>query len=76
VQTLARLCYKQETQQLKAFKRKGIGLVTREANSLYLLNKQKKGTNSVKKSLLNYNCKIVNEELNAPQRENNLELRS
>jgi hypothetical protein len=76
VQTLARLCHRQETRQRKAFKRKGVGLVTREANGSYLSNKRKKGTDGVKKSPLNHDCEIVNEELNVPRRENDLEVRS
>jgi hypothetical protein len=76
VRTLARLCHKQETRQPKAFKRKNVDLVTHEANGSYLSNKRKKGTDGGEKSPLNQDCEIVNEELDVPRRENDLEVRS
>ncbi|KAI1510323.1 DUF3435 domain containing protein [Pyrenophora tritici-repentis] len=73
VRTLARLCHKQETRQPKAFKRKNVGLVTREANGSYLSNKRKKGTDSVENSLLNQDGEIAEEELDVPPRGNILQ---
>ena len=76
VRTLVRLYYKQETRQQQAFKRKRVGLVASKAYSLSFLNKQKKSTNSVKRSLLNQDCDIINKELNALRCENVLEVQS
>jgi hypothetical protein len=76
VQTLATLSHKQETRQPQAFKRKRGGLVACKANGSSFSNKRKKGTDSVERSPLNQECEIVKEELNTPQRENVMELRS
>ncbi|KAL1593050.1 hypothetical protein SLS59_009375 [Nothophoma quercina] len=75
VRTLARLCHKQETRQPKAFKRKNVGLVTREANGSYLSNKRKKGTDGVENSPLNQDGGIAEEELDVPPRGNILQAR-
>ena len=68
VRTLARLCHKQETRQPKAVKRKRVGLVACEPNSLSFSKKPKKGTDSVERSPPNQDCEMVNE--------NDLEARS
>jgi hypothetical protein len=76
VRTLARLCHKQETQQLKAFKRKKVGMVVCEPNGSSSSNKRKKGANSLAESPLNQDGGIAKEELDVPQRRKVLEVRS
>jgi hypothetical protein len=63
VRTLARLCYKQETRKLQAFKRKRVGLVSCEPIDLSFSKKTKKGNDSVERSPLNQDCKMVNENV-------------
>jgi hypothetical protein len=69
VQTLARLCHKQETRRPKAFKRKQVAPVA-EANTSSFSNKRQKDANGYEKSLVNEDCEIMKGELNTPQREN------
>jgi hypothetical protein len=76
VQALAKLSHKQETRQPQAFKRKRGGLVACEANGSSFLNKRKKGTDSVERSPLNQDGEVADEELDASQRENVLEVQS
>jgi hypothetical protein len=76
VRTLARLCHRQETRLPQAFKRKRVGLVTCEANGSSFSNKRKKSTDDVERSPRNQDCDIVIEEVDAPRRENFLEVRS
>ncbi|KAF1343436.1 hypothetical protein EJ07DRAFT_149673, partial [Lizonia empirigonia] len=59
-----------------AFKRKKVGLLACEANGSSFSNKRKKGTNGFEKSPLNQACEIVKEELDAPRREDILEVGS
>jgi hypothetical protein len=49
--TLAKLCYKQETRQAKASKRKNVDLAVFKANNLNSLNKRKKRADGFKRSL-------------------------
>lgn len=76
VSTLAKLCRKQETRQPKAFKRKRVDLVPCEASGSSFSNQRKKGADGFEKTPLEQVCKVVKEELDAPRRENILEVGS
>ncbi|KAI4636731.1 hypothetical protein J4E93_011001 [Alternaria ventricosa] len=74
VRTLARLCHKQETRQLKAFKRKNVGLAAYEAKGSSFSNNRNKGTNGVEKSPINQDGEIAEDELDVPKRRKVLEV--
>lgn len=66
VQTLARLCLKQETRRLKVFKRKQVALVACKADTLSFSNTRQKDADGSEKSLVNKDCEIVKEDFNTP----------
>ena len=74
VRTLARLCHKQETRQLKAFKRKNVGLAAYEAKGSSFSNNRNKGTNGIEKRPINQDGEIVEDELDVPKRRKVLEV--
>jgi len=73
---LARLCHKQETRQPQTFKRKRAGLIACEPYGSSFSKKRKNGTAGVERSPLNQDCEMAKEKLDAPRRENVLEVRS
>jgi hypothetical protein len=76
VRTLAKLCHKQETPQPKLVKQKKVDFVVYENNELSSSNKQKKSADGFEKSSLIQDYKTANEQLNALQRGQILEVQS
>ncbi|KAF1358608.1 hypothetical protein EJ07DRAFT_166844 [Lizonia empirigonia] len=75
--TIAGMLFKLfQNDKARAFKRKKVDLVESEADGSYSLNKRKKGADGFERSPLKQDGEIAKEQLDAPQREKALEVRS
>lgn len=66
LRTLARLCHKQETRQLKAPKRKREDFLVSKVDELSSISKRKKSTDGFEKNSLTQDGEIAEEELDIP----------